>query len=520
MSQTTQTEKSTISTDAEWNRLYLNGERSPDDRNSLVVENPATHEQIATVPKGTVEDVNNAYDIATTAQTEWAERSPGERATVISRAVEVLRDNRESILELLAVESGTTKTKGVSEFESAAGITQEAASFPTRISGDYRASNIEDKENLVKREPVGVVGVISPWNFPLHLSIRAVAPALAAGNGVVLKPASDTPITGGLLIARVFEAAGLPDGLLNVVPGRGSEIGDRMAGHPAAGVIAFTGSTAVGRQVAKQAVDHLAYPAMELGGNGPHVVLDDADVEKAVDAGAFGTFLHQGQICISINRHLVHESLYDDYVEALTKKAASLPVGDPTTEETVIGPIINESQRDQMLGYVEETVDAGATLEVGGAAVSLNDIDGTTTQAGDFDTAATPGDANGSFVLPTVLSGATNEMAAACNEHFGPIAPVIPFADTDEAVELANDTEYGLAASVYGNDVGRAQRIADRIDAGMVHVNDQPVNDEPHVPFGGYKSSGIGRFNGDYVLDEFTQPKWISVQNKPREYPF
>lgn len=519
MSQSTQAEQSDISVDAEWNRLYLDGEHSPTDHDSLVVENPATHEQIATVPKGTVDDIDEAYETATAAQAEWAERSPGERAAVVSRAVEVLRNNRESIIELLAVESGAAKIKGASEFESAAGITQEAASFPTRISGDHRASNIDGKQNFVKREPVGVVGVISPWNFPLHLSIRAVAPALAAGNGVVLKPASDTPITGGLLIARVFEAAGLPDGLLNVVPGRGSEIGDRMAGHPAAGVIAFTGSTAVGRRVAKQAVDHLAYPAMELGGNGPHVVLEDADVEKAVDAGAFGTFLHQGQICISINRHLVHESLYDDYVDALAEKANSLPVGDPTVENTVIGPIINESQRDQMLGYIEETIEAGATLETGGAAVSIDDIEGTT-RAGELDAETTLGDATGPFVLPTVLSGATNEMAAACNEHFGPVAPVIPFTATDDAIELANDTEYGLAASVYGNDVGRAQQIADRIDAGMVHVNDQPVNDEPHVPFGGYKASGIGRFNGEYVLEEVTRSKWISVQNEPREYPF
>jgi aldehyde dehydrogenase (NAD+) len=519
VSQTVESEQPQISVEADWNRLYIDGERTVDDRETIAVENPATEIAFAEVPRGTEEDVNEAYEVATAAQPEWAAQSPAERAEVVSQAVSLLREHREDILELLAVESGSSTIKGTVEFQSAAGITQEAASFPTRVSGDHRESNIEDKEHLVKREPVGVVGVISPWNFPLHLSIRAVAPALAAGNSVVLKPASDTPITGGLLIARIFEAAGLPDGLLNVVTGSGSEIGDRMTSHPASSAIAFTGSTSVGKGVAKNAVDHLAYPAMELGGNGPHVVLDDAAVDNAVGAGAFGTFLHQGQICISINRHLVHESLYDEYVEQLTEKAKSLPVGDPATEETVIGPIINESQRDQMLEYVEETVDAGATLETGGAAVSSADIQETTVSAGDLSNDSSLGDANGLFVLPTVLSEATNEMGAACNEHFGPIAPVIPFEDDEEAIELANDTEYGLSSSVYG-DIAHAEQVADHIDSGMVHVNDQPVNDEPHVPFGGYKASGIGRFNGEYVLDEFTQPKWISVQNEPREYPF
>ncbi len=507
-----------ITADAEWDRFFLDGEREPDGRESLVVENPATREQITTVPKGTPQDIDDAYEAAVAVQTEWATQPPAKRAAVLSRAVSVLRDHTGEILELLTVETGSSRRKGQNEIKAASAVTQQAAGFPTRVSGDHRESNVAGKENIVKREPVGVVGVISPWNYPLHLSIRAVAPALAVGNGVVLKPSSETPITGGLLIARIFETAGLPDGLLNVIPGRGSEIGDRMASHPDAGVIAFTGSTTVGRRVAKQAVDHLAYPAMELGGNGPHVVLESADIEAAVDAGVFGSFLHQGQLCISINRHLVHESLYDEYVERLTARAETLPVGDPAVEETVIGPVINGSQRDQMLNYVEQTVDAGATLKTGGAAVS-NAIIEETTPAGQLSDDHSLGDSNGLFVLPTVLSDATNSMSAACNEHFGPIAPVIPFDDEDTAIELANDTDYGLAASVYGT-VNRAERVANQIDAGMVHVNDQPINDEPHVPFGGYKGSGIGRFNGEYVREEFTQPKWISIQHKPREYPF
>jgi aldehyde dehydrogenase (NAD+) len=301
--------------------------------------------------------------------------------------------------------------------------------------------------------------------------------------------------------------------------------------------VAFTGSTEVGRDVARRAVDHLAFPAMELGGNGPHVVLDDADVDRAVAAGTFGSFLHQGQVCISINRHLVHESIYGEYVDALVDRAESLAVGDPSDGDVIVGPVIDDSQRDQMLAYVAETVEAGATLETGGRVLGPGDIDGPSAAAvdlqdagvsaadvgaddADADVDADLGDPTGRFVLPTVLSDVGNDMAAACNEHFGPIAPVIPYADVDEAVELANDTEYGLAASVFGGDVARAESVADRVEAGMVHVNDQPINDEPHVMFGGTKASGIGRFNGEQVLEELTETKWVSIQREPRQYPF
>jgi aldehyde dehydrogenase (NAD+) len=505
MSQRTES-PAALSVDADWNRLYIDGERGAGDRETLAVENPATRERIAEVPRGTVDDVDEAYETAARRQSEWADRPPQKRAQVVSTAVELVEEHRDEILDLLAAESGSTKVKGNAELRTALGMMRESASFPFRDGGTVKDSVVPGKENLVKREPAGVVGVISPWNFPFHLSMRAVAPALALGNAVVLKPASNTPITGGLLLARLFEAAGLPDGLLNVVPGKGSDIGDAVAGDERASVIAFTGSTAVGRNVAKQAVDTLAYPAMELGGNNPHVVLDDADLDRAIDAGAFGTFLHQGQICISINRHLVHESLYDEYVERLAERAAELPIGAPTEDDdAVIGPIIDEGQRDQMLQYVDESVESGATLETGG---KVADVDG-----------AAEGDES-LFVEPTVLSGTTNDASAACHEHFGPIAPVIPFSDDEEAIELANDVEQGLAASVHSSDRERAETVADAIDAGMVHINDQPVNDEPHVPFGGMKASGIGRFNDGYIVDELTVPKWVSVQRDPREYPF
>jgi aldehyde dehydrogenase (NAD+) len=247
--------------------------------------------------------------------------------------------------------------------------------------------------------------------------------------------------------------------------------------------------------------ENLAEAAMELGGNNAHIVTEDADLDAAIDAAVFGSFMHQGQICISINRHVVHESIYDEYVERLTERAKALPAGS-AHDEVVVGPIIDETQRDQMLRYVEETVEAGATLETGGGVVELDGVD------------------DSLVVEPTVLSGVTNDMAASCNEHFGPIAPVIPFSDVDEAVAIANDTDYGLSGSVHAGDVGAGKRIARRMETGMVHVNDQPVNDEGHVPFSGTGASGVGGYNTDDFLDEVTEKKWISLQHEPREFPF
>ncbi|MFC6873062.1 aldehyde dehydrogenase family protein [Halobellus marinus] len=485
-----------IAIDAAWNGLYVDGEWvAPDDRDTIDVRNPTTRESIAEVPAASSEDVDRAFAAATRAQGEWADTTPDERAAVVREVANLIDEYEAEIRDLLAVETGATKPRQDIEHGGTVTFVHDAASFAFRASGGHNQSKIPGKENIIQREPVGVVGVISPWNVPMKLSIRAVAPAIALGNSVVLKPAEESSISGGLLLAKLFEKAGLPDGVLNVVTGTGPEAGDRVASHPDGDVIAFTGSTGAGRLVGHNAIDHFAFPALELGGNNPHVVLADADLDEAVAAGTFGSFWNQGQVCISINRHLVHESLYDEYAERFAERASELKVGDPLDDEVVIGPIINESQRDEMLDYIDRTVEQGATLETGG-------------------------EGDGLFVEPTVLTNVTNDMAAACNEHFGPVAPIIPFSDDDEAVELANDTEYGLAASVHSTDRGRARDVADRIDAGMVHVNDQTVNVEPHVPFGGVKDSGMGRYNGKWIIDEFTQTKWTSIQREPREYPF
>jgi aldehyde dehydrogenase (NAD+) len=493
---------SRYSIDADWDRLYIDGEwRAGDSGETMPVEDPSTRQTVTHVPRATTADVDAAYEAARAAQADWAATPPARVEELVANLNDVLHDHSEEIVELMATEAGGTHGMGETSVHLTADQIAEATTFPRRMKGEHAHSNIPGKENIVERIPQGVVTVISPWNFPLNLSARAVVLAVAAGNTVVLKPATNTPVIGGLLFGRLFEDAGFPPGVLNVVTGRGSEIGDAVAGHPESDVVAFTGSTEVGRQVAAVAGENLAEAAMELGGNNAHIVTEDADLDAAIDAAVFGSFMHQGQICISINRHVVHESIYDEYVERLTERAKALPAGS-AHDEVVVGPIIDETQRDQMLRYVEETVEAGATLETGGGVVELDGVD------------------DSLVVEPTVLSGVTNDMAASCNEHFGPIAPVIPFSDVDEAVAIANDTDYGLSGSVHAGDVGAGKRIARRMETGMVHVNDQPVNDEGHVPFSGTGASGVGGYNTDDFLDEVTEKKWISLQHEPREFPF
>jgi aldehyde dehydrogenase (NAD+) len=491
-----------FSIDADWGRLYVDGEWvEASGGDTVAVEDPSTREVVARVPRGTAADVDAAYEAAAAAQTEWAETPPARREQLVRKLLDLFDEHHDAVVDLMATEAGQIEGLGETSVHLTEDQVAEAATMPRRMKGEHAPSNIPGKENVVERVPQGVVTVISPWNFPLNLSARAVVPAVAAGNTVVLKPATNTPITGGLLFARLFEAAGFPDGVLNVVTGHGSEIGDAVASHDHSDVVAFTGSTEVGRRVAAAAGENLAEAAMELGGNNAHIVTAEADLDAAVDAGVFGSFAHQGQVCISINRHLVQEHVYDEYVEKLTERAANLPAGS-AHDHVVVGPVIDETQRDEMLDYVERTVDAGATLETGGGTVDLDDVD------------------DSLVVEPTVLSDVTNDMAAACNEHFGPIAPVVPFSDVDEAVELANDTAYGLSGSVHAGDVGAGKRIARRLETGMVHVNDQPINDEAHVPFSGTGASGVGGYNTDDFLDEVTEKKWISLQHEPREFPF
>ena len=467
------------------------GGRSGETRADL---DPWSGETLAEIPLASADDLDAAYAAAAEAQREWRERLPGERAEVMREAARVMEARKQEITGWLVRESGGTVAKAELEWGLVRAVMHEAASLPHRVSGRIMPSDIPGKESRVYRQPVGVVAVISPWNFPMQLSNRSVAPAMAVGNSVVLKPAGDTPVTGGLLLARIFEEAGLPPGVLNVIVGSGSEIGDAIVEHETARVVSFTGSTPVGEGIARKAgVKKLA---LELGGNGPLVVLDDADLDRAVDAAVFSSFFHQGQICMIANRLIIDAKVHDEFVDRLVARTEALVVGDPSDPESDLGPIINRSQLEGIQDKLARAQDDGARVLSGGD----------------------PFGPSGLALPPHVLT-ASNAAATAREEVFGPVITVIRAEDEADALRIANDTEYGLSSSVFSSDLDRGVRFALRVDAGMTHVNDTPVNDDANTAFGGEKASGLGRFGGDWALEEFTTDHWISVQREPREFP-
>jgi acyl-CoA reductase-like NAD-dependent aldehyde dehydrogenase len=478
-----------------FNKIYIDGTwRKGTDKVVNRVKNPYNGDVIAEIQCASEQDVSAAYEAAARAQKLWESSLPQERRMVLEKAAVMLEERRDEILDLLVRESGSTRIKSEIEWGLTLSIIKESATFPLRVEGKILPSMWPGKENRLYRKPAGVVGVISPWNFPLYLSMRSIAPALATGNGVVLKPDSATPICGGLLIAEIFEKAGLPNGLLNVVVGEGSEIGDIFVQHPVPRVISFTGSTRVGRHVAQLAAKHLKHTALELGGNNVFIVMEDADIEKAVRSAVFGKFLHQGQVCLAINRILVHEGLYEEFIKVFAAQVKILKVGDPSEKDTVIGPLINEEQLERIQRQVEESIHQGAGIVL-------------------------QGEVRGTIMAPIILRDVTNEMPIVQNEIFGPVAAVIRFRDEQEVINIADASEHGLSGAIHSRDLERALRMALQIRTGMIHINDQPVNDEAHMAFGGEKSSGLGRFGGEWVLDKFTTVQWISVQHAPRIYP-
>ena len=494
------TSKSTLSNQSydNFDLQYIAGEWIKGQDNGINADtNPFNGETLVKIQQASEQQLDDAYQAAQAAQQEWAKTTPAKRAGLLYKVVEILDKRQNEIVDWLIKESGSTRIKAMIEFGSARAITLEAATFPNRVHGEIRPSNTPGKENFVYREPVGVVAVISPWNFPLHLTQRSIAPALALGNAVVLKPASDTPVTGGLLLAKIFEEAGLPKGLFSVVVGAGSEIGDAIVTHDIPSFVSFTGSTAVGKHIGELANcgDFIKSVALELGGNNPFVVLADANLDNAVKAAVFGKFLHQGQICIAINRIIVEDAIYEEFVERFVAHVKTIKVGDPSDENTAIGPIINQDQLDSLKDKIVKAKKEGATMVLGG-------------------------EIEGQLVPPHIFTDVTADMDLFRNEIFGPLVGIIRAKDEDEALKLANDTEYGLSSSIFTQDMERGLRFARGIKAGMTHVNDITVNDESIVPFGGEKNSGIGRFNSEWVLEEMTRVHWVSYQHQPRNYAF
>ena len=474
-------------------KVFSAGWQQASGGDAAVIE-PATGAEIGRVGIASPADIAAAATAAAAAQPAWAALPYTERAAILRRAGDIWKANAEEIEGWSIREGGKIVPAAQFETHVATEEVYEAATLPSRPYGELLPSE-SPHLSWAERVPVGVVGVISPFNFPQILAIRSVAPALALGNAVVLKPDPRTAVCGGVVLARVFEEAGLPEGLLHVLPG-GPDTGEALITHPLIRVISFTGSTAVGRHIGALAGQHLKRIHLELGGNSALIVLDDADLDKAASAGAWGSFLHQGQICMTTGRHLVHEAVYDDYVSRLAAKADHLPVGNPATGQVALGPIIDERQRDKIHGLVTASVDAGARLAAGGTYEGL-------------------------FYQPTVLADVEPAMPAYANEVFGPVAPVIRFSTADEAAKLAADTEYGLSLGILTGDVMRGLDLARRIPTGIVHINDQTVDDSPNTPFGGIFASGTGaRFGGTANLDAFTDTRWVTVRGEIAPYPF
>jgi benzaldehyde dehydrogenase (NAD) len=477
-----------------WGGRIFNGDWVHPTGGSVEVIEPATGSVLTTVGLANAHDVAVAAKAATAAQRSWLAMPPRDRADVFRRAATLLQDNFEALALWIARETGALIMKGQHEVREAITLFNIAAGKPLEAQGLVLPST-PGRLSYAKRVPHGIVGVISPFNFPLILSLRAVAPALAYGNAVILKPDPQTPVTGGFIIARALELAGLPKGLLHVLPG-GADAGEALCTDPAIGMIAFTGSTGVGRRVGELAGRHLKRVSLELGGKSSLIVLDDADLEAAASNVAWGAWLHQGQICMATSRVIVHERIAAALTERLVAKATHLPVGDGATGRVALGPLIDARQCARVHGVVQDSVKAGAQLLAGGTHEGL-------------------------FYKPTVLAGVKPGMRCHDEEVFGPVLNLLSFKTDDEAVALANHHHGGLAAAVISRSVGRAMALAQRLRAGMVHVNDQTVNDVATNPFGGPGSAGNGSVHGGPAdWEAFTTWQWLTVKDTPPPYPF
>ncbi|WP_181801553.1 aldehyde dehydrogenase family protein [Streptomyces shenzhenensis] len=468
------------------------------------VINPSTGQKYATVAASGVEDVNRAVDAAQAAFEDWAKTDPYTRREIFAKAADLMEQRREHIVDLMVGEVGATRLWASFNVTLAAEMLRETAALITAPLGEVLTTQRDGDLSLVVREPVGVVAAFSPWNAPVILGTRAVAAALAAGNTVVLKPSEVAPLSAGLLIGELLSDAGLPAGVLNVLtndPADAPDIAEALIASPAVRAVNFTGSTNIGRIIGAHAARHLKPALLELGGKNAVIVLDDADIDYAVDAAAFAAFMNSGQICMSADRILVHESLADEFTAKFAAKVAALPSG--TDPSAVIGPLVN-TDNDQRCGlYAAQRIAALVADAVAkGAAVLVG---------GEVEDAVHPA---------TVLTGVPAHADLHGAEAFGPVCVVDTFATDDEAVARANDTDQGLTAGIITENGTHGLRVARRLRTGIVHINDQSVADDPQAPFGGFKSSGYGRFGGRWGIEAFSNTRWITLATQHASYPF
>jgi benzaldehyde dehydrogenase (NAD) len=477
-----------------WNGTAFDGGWHTRLADSQDVLEPATGKPLWRVGVASAANMTAGIARAHATQAAWADVPPRDRAAILLKAAALFELHFDELALLIARETGGIIAKGQHEVREAVVLCRLAAAMPMQSQGQVLPST-PGRLSIARRVPHGVVGVISPFNFPLILSLRSVAPALALGNAVVLKPDVRTPASGGFILAKVFEEAGLPPGVLQVLPGN-AEAGEALVTDPRVPMIAFTGSPAVGRRIGELAGKHLKKVSLELGGANNLIILEDADLDAAASAAAFGAWFHQGQICMASNRVLVHSAIAEGLKARLVGKATHLPVGDGASGQVALGPMIDAKQLARFDAVVQETVRQGAKLEAGGT----------------FD---------GLCYKPTVLSGVKPGMRSFDDEPFGPLVNLVTFNSDEEAIALANTSQGGLSAAVISRDVGRAMAIGERINAGMVHINDQTVNDDCTNPFGGPGLGGNGSaVGGPADIDEYTRWKWITVKASVPQFPF
>ena len=480
--------------------LLINGQDVPALSGRTTEDlNPYTGEVYATVAAAGVEDVARAVEAAHAAFPSWAASSPFARRTVLLAAADLLDGRGKEAAELMSGETGGIIPWGWFNVALAANILREAAAGTTAPRGEVLNAQEDGVLGLAIRKPLGVVAAFAPWNAPLILGIRAVAAPIAVGNTVVVKASEDAPIACALFLADILREAGLPDGVVNVITNArqdAAEIAEALIADPRVRAVNFTGSTGVGRIIGTHAARHIKPAVLELGGKNAIIVLDDADVDYAVDAAVFGVFMHSGQICMSGDRVLVHQSLAEEFTAKFTAKVAALPSGDPADPGTVIGPLVSVGSARRVAALVSDAVAKGATVLTGG------------------------GEPQGAVHPATVLTGVTEDADIHSREAFGPVCVLTFFSDDDQAVALANDTDHGLTCGIITENGTHGLAVAERIETGIVHINDQSVADEPQSPFGGTKASGYGRFGGHWGLDAFTTTRWVTLAAKHAHYPF
>ena len=482
--------------------LLIGGEWVPaasasDDVRFFYRLNPIGDQPVTRAAAGGVTDVEAAVKAAAEAFPVWAATGPGKRRDLLLRAADVLTAHQREFIESMIAETGATEGWAAFNVAFGASVLREAAAMTTQVTGEIIPSDVPDNLAMAIRQPLGVCLGIAPWNAPVILGVRAIAMPLACGNTVIFRAAEACPAV-HCLIGTVFQEAGFPGGVLNILtndPSDAAQVVGALIDHPVVRHINFTGSTRVGRMIAERAARHLKPVLLELGGKAPLIVLDDADLDAAVDAAAFGAFMNQGQICMSTERIVVDERVADDFVARLSAKAAGLPLKDPALGPTVLGAVVDRQSADKIFALIENAVEKGARLCAGGRR------DRTLMQA-------------------TVLDRVTSAMQIYAEESFGPVVTVVRVKSDEEALRIANDTEYGLSAAIFSRDIARAWNLARRVESGICHINGPTVHDEPQMPFGGVKASGYGRFGGKAAIEEFTMLRWITVQTGARYYPF